>query len=168
MLAPAFAAALSLCALFAGDASARHDAGARHAELIRRLVERADPAAIEYVVKSVRSGMPPRSLEAFLEGAQQAPHADYVPLLRRLTRYRKERIRALALVALAAFDDDHGAEAALLAMEDPSLDVRLLGVQLAERHTAPHVEEAMLLLLDRDARVAKIVGRSSSTSTQGL
>ena len=151
-------ASLSLCALLAVDAA--QDGSARHAQMIRRLVERADSAAIEYVVKSVRAGLPPQSLEAFLEAARQVPQVDYVPLLRRLTRYRKERIRALALVALAAFDEDHGAEAAILAMDDPSLDVRVLGLSLAERFTAPHVEEAVLLLLDRDPRVAAIVGRS--------
>jgi hypothetical protein len=111
------------------------------------------------VVRSVGAGLPPRSLEAFLDAAQQSPHAEYLPSLRELTRYRKERIRALALVALAALDDDHGAEAALRAMDDPSLRIRVLGLALAERHTAPHVEEAVLLLLDRDPRVAKLVGR---------
>ena len=166
MLHVAFLAALTLGAALAEDGAAtpdraaERDADARHAEMIRRLVVRADPAAVEYVVRSVRGGLPPQSLMAFLEAAREQPQADYVPLLRRLTRYRKERVRALALVALAAYDDDCGEEAALRAMDDPSLDVRLLGVALAEQHTAPHVEEAVLMLLERDAQVAEIVNRS--------
>ncbi len=165
MLHATFCAALVLGAVLAEDGAAtpdpapQLDADGRHAEMIRRLVLRADRAAIEYVVRSVRGGLPPQSLAAFLEAAREQPQVEYLPLLRRLTRYRKERIRALALVALAAFDDDAGAEAALRAMDDPSLDVRLLGLALAQEHTAPHVEEAMLLLIDRDPRVAQIVGR---------
>lgn len=125
--------------------------------MIGRLVRRGDSAAVDYVVAAAQNGMPPRSLEAFLGAAAEQPRIAYVPLLRRVTSYRKARYRALALVALAAHGESFGAEAALRAMDDPSLNVRLLGLQLAQTHTAPHVEEAVILLLDRDERVAKIV-----------
>lgn len=145
--------------LLAADASA----GDRHAQMIERLVLRGDPAAVEYVVRRVDEGLPPPALEAFLDAAREAPRADFVPALRRLTHYRKETIRARAFAALAAIDDDHGAEAAVAAMDDPSLSIRLLGLQLGERHTSPRTEEAALLLLDRDPELAEIVRRSRAS-----
>ncbi len=42
-------------------------------------------------------------------------------------------------------------------MDDSSLEIRLLGVDLALANTAPHVEEALLRLLARDEAVAKVV-----------
>lgn len=143
-------------ALLAFDGSASD----RHARMIERLVLRGDPAAVEYVVKRVHQGLPPAALEAFLDAARQAPREDFVPALDTLTRYRKETIRARAFAALAALGDDHGEDAAVRAMDDPSLAIRLLGLQLSELHTSPRTEEAALLLLDRDAEVAEIVRRS--------
>ena len=148
--------ATTVLAAWMGAAEA-NAADARHAGMIGRLVRRGDDAAVEYVVKQVKHGMPPRSMEAFLEAAREKPQAEYVPLLRRATTYRKPRYRALALVALAAVDRDHGEEAALRALDDPSLDVRLLGLRLADEFTAPNVEEAVIKLLARDHRLAKIV-----------
>src|SRR5688572_19246916 len=124
--------------LLAADASA----GDRHAQMIERLVLRGDSAAVEYVVRRVREGLPPPALEAFLDAARGAPRTEFVPALRTLTRYRKETIRARAFAALAALGDDYGVEAAVAAMDDPSLSIRLLGLQLGEEHTSPRTQEA--------------------------
>jgi hypothetical protein len=132
----------------------------RHARMIERLVLRGDAAAVDYVVRRVRDGMPPAALEAFLDAARAAPRPEFVPSLRALTHYRKETIRARAFAAIAALGDDYGVEAALGAMDDPSLSIRLLGLKLAEQHTSPRTEEAAILLLDRDAEVAEIVRRA--------
>lgn len=136
------------------------DGSERHAQMITRLVHRGDPAAVDYVVRRLDQGLPPAALEAFLDAAREAPREDFVPALRELTRYRKETIRARAFAALAALGDDYGAEAAVGAMDDPSLSIRLLGLKLGEEHTSPRTEEAAILLLDRDAEIAGIVARS--------
>ncbi len=135
----------------------RFDPDARQARLLTRLMKRGDPAAIDYVLRTVEGGAPPQSLAAFLQAARSHPQDEYARLLRPLTHYRKDVVRAQALAALAAIDHTHGAEAALLAMEDTSLEIRLLGLDLAHSHTAPHVEEAMLRLVARDEAVAKVV-----------
>lgn len=126
----------------------------RQARLIRKMVRRADPAAVDYLLKAVASGLPPRSLAAFLDEVRIHPDPAFVSTLRRLTQYRKDTIRARALVALAAVDVDHGSEAALVALDDPKLEIRVLGLELARRFTAPNVEDAVLLLVDRDAEIA--------------
>lgn len=132
-----------------------HDAD--QARLFKSLMKRGDAAAIDYVLERVDRGLPPKSLAAFVDGARATPRDAYAPALRRLTRYRNESIRARALVALAQIDRATGSEAALIAMDDASLQIRLLGVDLARAHTAPNVEEELLLLLARDEAVAKAV-----------
>lgn len=133
------------------------DHDARQARLFDSMMSRADPIALEVVLSKVEGGLPPKSLAAFVDNARVYPRAEYAPALRRYARYRKPTIRARALVALAAIDRDYGAEAALMAMDDPSTEIRLLGVDLALANTAPHVEEAMLRLIARDPAVAKVV-----------
>ena len=133
------------------------DHDARQARLFDSMMSRADPVALEVVLTKVGGGLPPKSLDAFVDNARLYPRPEYADALRRYTRYRKDTIRARALVALASIDRDHGAEAALMAMEDTSTEIRILGVDLALAHTAPHVEEAMLRLLARDEAVAKVV-----------
>lgn len=133
----------------------RFDPDARQAKLLTRLMARGDEAAVEYVLERVAGGLPPQSLDAFVDGARMHPQAAYEPALRKLSRYRKDSIRARALVALGAIDPTLGAEAALLAMNDTSVQIRLLGLDLGTTYTAPHVEEAMLRLLARDEAVAK-------------
>jgi hypothetical protein len=135
----------------------RFDHDARQARLFDSMMARADPIALEVVLSKVAGGLPPKSLSAFVDNARTYPRAEYAPALRRFSRYRKPTIRARALVALAAIDRDYGAEAALAAMDDPSVEIRLLGVDLALANTAPHVEEALLRLLARDEEVAKVV-----------
>lgn len=135
----------------------RFDPAQRQALMIKSLVKRGDPAAVKYVWAAVERGLPPASLEAFLDGAREKPNERYAPALRKLTRYRKDTIRARALVALASLGDDFGSEAALLALRDSVLDIRLLGLDLARVHTAPHVEEAVIRLLARDEELAAIV-----------
>ncbi len=137
------------------------DHDARQARLFDSMMERADPVALDVVLSKVAGGLPPKSLAAFVDNARAYPRPEYAPALRRYARYRKATIRARALVALAAIDREHGAEAALRAMDDTSLQVRLLGVDLALAHTAPHVEEAMLRLLVRDQAVAKVVRKGN-------
>jgi|GEM_PF-2096879 len=135
----------------------RFDHDARQARLFDSMMARADPVALDVVLTKVAGGLPPKSLAAFVDNARVYPRAEYAPALRRYARYRKDTIRARALVALAAIDRDFGAEAALMAMDDPSTEIRVLGVDLALAHTAPHVEEALLRLLARDEAVAKVV-----------
>ena len=136
------------------------DHDARQARLFDSMMSRADPVALEVVLSKVEGGLPPKSLAAFVDNARAYPRPEYAEALRRFARYRKDTIRARALVALAAIDRDHGAEAALLAMDDASTEIRLLGVDLALAHTAPHVEEAMRRLIARDEAVAKVVRQS--------
>lgn len=138
----------------------RFDHDAQQARLFDSMMARADPIALEVVLSKVAGGLPPKSLSAFIDNARVYPRREYAPALRRYTRYRKPTIRARALVALAAIDRDFGAEAALLAMDDPSVEIRLLGVDLALTNTAPHVEEALLRLLARDEAVARVVRKN--------
>ena len=133
------------------------DHDARQARLFNSMMSRADPVALEVVLGKVAGGLPPKSLDAFVDNARKYPREEYAPALRRYARYRKPTIRARALVALSAIDRDFGSEAALLAMDDPNIEIRVLGVELALTHTAPHVEEALMRLLARDEAVAKIV-----------
>jgi len=133
------------------------DHDAHQARLFDSMMSRADPIALEVVLSKVAGGLPPKSLAAFVDNARVYPRPEYADALRRYARYRKDTIRARALVALAAIDRDYGAEAALMAMEDTSTEIRILGVDLALAYTAPHVEEAMLRLLARDEAVAKVV-----------
>ncbi len=143
-------------------AAARHfDEDARQARLFESMMSRADPVALEVVLSKVAGGLPPKSLAAFVDNARTYPRPEYAPALRRYARYRKATIRARALVALAQIDREHGVEAALRAMDDDALEVRLLGVDLALAHTAPHVEEAMLRLIVRDEAVAKVVRKGN-------
>jgi len=135
----------------------RFDHDARQARLFDSMMARADPVALEVVLSKVEGGLPPKSLGAFVDNARAYPRPEYAPALRRFARYRKTTIRARALAALASIDREHGAEAALLAMDDPATEIRLLGVDLALAYTAPHVEEALLRLLARDEAVAKVV-----------
>lgn len=136
------------------------DQDARQARLFNSMMSRADPVALDVVLSKVAGGLPPKSLAAFVDNARAYPREEYAPALRRYARYRKATIRARALVALAAIDRDFGGEAALLAMDDSSIEIRVLGVELALAHTAPHVEEALLRLLARDEAVAKIVRKT--------
>lgn len=135
----------------------RFDHDARQARLFDSMMARADPVALDVVLSKVEGGLPPKSLAAFVDNARVHPRPEYAPALRRYARYRKPTIRARALVALAAIDRDHGSEAALRAMDDSDLDIRLLGVELALIHTAPNVEEALLRLLARDEALSKLV-----------
>jgi hypothetical protein len=135
----------------------RFDHDARQARLFDSMMARADPIALDVVLSKVAGGLPPKSLAAFVDNAREYPRAEYAPALRRFARYRKDTIRARALVALAAIDRECGSEAALLAMADPSSEIRVLGVDLALAYTAPHVEEEMLRLIARDEVVAKAV-----------
>lgn len=136
------------------------DHDARQARLFNSMMSRADPVALDVVLSKVAGGLPPKSLAAFVDNARVYPREEYAPALRRYARYRKATIRARALVALAAIDRDFGGEAALRAMDDSSIEIRVLGVELALAHTAPHVEEALLRLLARDEAVAKIVRKT--------
>ncbi len=138
------------------------DEDARQARLFNSMMSRADPVALDVVLSKVAGGLPPKSLAAFVDNARTYPREEYAPALRRFARYRKPTIRARALVALAAISRDLGSEAALLAMDDPTLEIRVLGVELALAYTAPHVEEALMRLLDRDEAVAKIVRQTRS------
>ncbi len=138
-------------------AARRFDPDVRQARLFDSMMKRADPVALDVVLSRVAGGLPPRSLEAFVDNARKYPRDEYAPALRRYARYRKTTIRARAIVALAAIDRAHGAEAALLAMDDSSHDIRLLGVDLAHTFTAPNVEEALMRLLARDESIAKAV-----------
>ncbi|MBV1862616.1 MAG: hypothetical protein KUG77_29615, partial [Nannocystaceae bacterium] len=133
---------------------------ARQARLFNSMMSRADPVALDVVLSKVAGGLPPKSLGAFVDNARSYPREEYAPALRRYARYRKATIRARALVALAAIDRDFGGEAALLAMSDPTTEIRVLGVELALAYTAPHVEEALMRLLARDEAVAKIVRKA--------
>ncbi len=135
----------------------KFDPAQRQARLIASLVKRGDSEAVKYVLAAVERGLPPASLEAFLDAAREKPNERYAPTLRKLTRYRKDTIRARALVALASLGEDFGSEAALLALRDDKLDIRLLGLDLARVHTAPHVEEAVIRLMARDEELAAIV-----------
>lgn len=129
----------------------------RKATMIARLVERGDAAAVKYVIKAVDRGLPPAVLSSFLDAARAHPRTAYVPRLRRHLRHRSRHLRARAMVALAEHGQAHATEATLAALEDPDLQVRLLGVDLAQRHTTPELEEAVLALLARDEAVAKAV-----------
>ncbi|MGH1343962.1 MAG: hypothetical protein ACRBN8_20555 [Nannocystales bacterium] len=141
--------------------AARHfDHDARQARLFDSMMSRADPIALGVVLSKVAGGLPPKSLAAFVDNARSYPREEYAPALRRYARYRKATIRARALVALASIDRDFGGEAALLAMDDPTTEIRVLGVEMALAYTAPHVEEALMRLLARDEAVAKIVRKS--------
>jgi len=141
--------------------AARHfDQDARQARLFNSMMSRADPVALDVVLSKVAGGLPPKSLAAFVDNARAYPREEYAPALRRYARYRKATIRARALVALAAIDREFGGEAALLAMDDPTTEIRVLGVELALAYTAPHVEEALMRLLARDEAVAKIVRKA--------
>lgn len=135
----------------------RFDHDADQARMFTRLMKRGDRPSVDYVLERVDRGLPPKSLGAFVDGARATPNDAYAPALRRLSSYRNESIRARALAAMAATDRALGSEAALIAMEDTSLQIRLLGVYLAQTHTAPDVEEALLRLLARDEAVAKAV-----------
>src|SRR5688572_17383167 len=95
--------------LLAADAPA----GDRHAQMTERLVLGGDSAAVGYVVRRVRQGLPPPALEALLDAARGAPRTEFVPVLRTLTRYRKETISAHAFAATAPLGDDYGVEAAV-------------------------------------------------------
>lgn len=155
-----------LDALAAGAPEAdphRAEAEQRQAALIARLIERGDSAAVGFVLDVVDRGLPPRSLDAFLEGARRHPMTAWAAPLRELTVYRKAHVRARALVAWAAIGPDEAREATLAAMNDPELQVRLLGVDMAGEHTTPELEAAVLRLLERDPDVAAVVrGRLES------
>lgn len=155
--------ALALAISLAGTHEARSvehhaavtaQAAERHATMMRSLVRRGDPAAVAYVVRSVRDGLPPPALHAFLEAAQAHPHPAYAAPLRELASYRSPTLRARALLAMAAIDELEARRAVLAALGDPDVRIRLLGLELAETHTTPELEEAALRLLDRDAEVA--------------
>jgi len=121
----------------------------RHAVLIGRLVERGDSAAVEYTLLQLDRGMPPEVLEAFLDAALAHPQSVFVPQILALTKYRMPNIRARAILALAGIADQ-GAKAAFIAMDDPDMRIRRLGLQLTELYTDPAVEEAALLLRTRE------------------
>ena len=129
----------------------------RQAEMIRRLVRRGDPAAVEYVSRQLKRGLPPLALQAFLQEARLHPQPDYVEPLRRLARYRTLHVRAQALVALAAHGDAEAMRATLAALDDPALPIRLLGLDLVQEYTNPAVEEAALALIARDPEVRRTV-----------
>jgi hypothetical protein len=129
----------------------------RQAKMIQRLVARGDAAAIDYVVEAVDRGLPPQLLGAFLDAARTRPQPAYVPRLRRHLRHRSRHLRARAMVALAAHGQDEATAATLAALDDRDLQIRLLGVDLAQRYTTPRLEEAVIALLERDEAVAKIV-----------
>jgi len=137
--------------------SAAVDHDAQQARVFDSMMSRADPVALEVILSKVDGGLPPKSLGAFVDNARTYPRPEYADALRRYARYRKPTIRARALAALAAIDRARGSEAALLAMDDASLEIRLLGVDLALAYTAPNVEEALLRLLARDEAVADVV-----------
>lgn len=129
----------------------------RQAALLARLIARGDEAGRRFVVDAVHRGLPPRSLDAFLEASRRHPHPDWEAPLRDLTRYRKTHVRARALVSWAAIGPQQAREATLAAMDDPDLQVRLLGIDMANEHTTPELEAAVLRLLERDRDVAAIV-----------
>jgi hypothetical protein len=133
------------------------EARERQAKMIARLMRRGDAAAVDYVVRAVDRGLPPESLGAFVGTAHTHPHPAYRLRLRRLMRHRTPHIRARAMVAFAVYGPLEASEATLAALDDADLEVRLLGVELAERYTSPELEEAVLALLDRDEAVAKVV-----------
>lgn len=135
----------------------RADDERRQADLIARLIARGDSAARGFVVEAVKRGLPPRSLDAFLEGTRLHPSPAWAATLRDLTRYRKAHVRARALVSWAAIGSEEARRATLTAMNDPELQVRLLGVDMAHEHTTPELEAAVLRLLDRDPDVAAVV-----------
>jgi hypothetical protein len=137
-------------------------AAQRQAAMMRALVRRGDPAAVAYVTQTVRDGVPPQALHAFLETARAHPHAAFTLLLRELASYRSVRVRAWALLALAAIDEPEAHRAVLAALGDPDVRIRLLGLSLAETYTTPELEEASLRLLDRDPEVAAIATASTS------
>jgi hypothetical protein len=132
-------------------------AAQRQASLLRTLVQRGDTAAVEYVVRTVRAGLPPVALHAFLDGARAHPHASYAVLLARLAAYRNATVRAKALLAWAEVDDPSARKAVLAALDDPDLRIRLLGLDMVVEHTTPELEEAALRLIERDAEVARAV-----------
>lgn len=129
----------------------------RKAKMIARLVSRGDAAAVDYVVKAVDRGLPPVVLGSFLDAAGKHPRAAYVPRLRRHLRHRSKHLRARAMVSLAEHGQRFATEATLAALEDSDLQIRLLGVDLAQKYTTPQLEEAVLALLERDEDVAKAV-----------
>jgi hypothetical protein len=145
----------------AAEHRALRDADAkRQAELMTRLVRRGDAAAVDYVVRAVQSGLPPIALHAFLVEAQHHPDKRYGASLQRLTHYRNPGIRARALVAVAALGPAKAHWAALRALDDPELDIRLLGLDLCRAHTTPDLEEAALRLIARDRAVAAAIARA--------
>lgn len=134
-----------------------YDPESIHAEVIERLVERRDPAGVSHVVRAVKRGLPPEALRAFLSAAAKHPHPAYLPELERLVHYRRPEVRARALLALASTSPRQARRAALLAMDDPLVGIRLLGVDLARRYTTPDLEEAALRLIARDPEVAALL-----------
>ena len=64
----------------------------RKAKMIARLVQRGDPAAVDYVTKAVDRGLPPVVLGSFLDAAREHPQAAYVPRLRRHLRHRSRHV----------------------------------------------------------------------------
>lgn len=148
---------LGMQLLATDPAPPRPDAVQRRANMLQSLVARGDDVAIAYVVREVeRGGVPPRALQAFLDAVREHPHPAYVGVLRTLTAYRNPAIRQRAFLAMAATDDALATEAALLAMNDTELRLRLLGLYLVHLHTNPRLEEAAILLLDRDRELAAI------------
>ena len=129
-------------------------AARRQAAMMRSLVQRGDPAAVSWVVRAVTDGVPPPVLDAFLDAARQHPQPAYAAPLRGLSSYRSATVRARALLALAVIDEAEARHAVLVAMRDPDLRVRLLGLEMAQTFTTPELEEASLRLLDRDPEVA--------------
>jgi HEAT repeat protein len=131
-------------------------AAERQATIMRSLVRRGDAAAVAYVVRAVGEGLPPVALVAFLEAARTHPNPAYAPVLQRLAAYRSTRIRAWALLALASIGEGEAHRAVRRAMTDADVRVRLLGLEMAQTHTTPELEEAALRLLDRDPEVAAL------------
>jgi hypothetical protein len=131
-------------------------AAERHATMMRSLVKRGDPAAVAYVVRAVQEGLPPVALLSFLEAARRHPNPAYAEVLQALASYRSVRVRAWALLALAAIGEAEAHHAVTTAFGDADVRIRLLGLGMAETYTTPALEEASLRLLDRDPEVATI------------
>jgi hypothetical protein len=121
---------------------------------VQDLGSRPDPLGVAYLVELVRGGLPPAALVAFLDVAITHPQPEYVVELERLADYRRAEVRARAYLALSRSGGAAARVAATKALDDPDLRLRLLGVELVRRHTAPDLEEAAMRLIERDPTVA--------------
>ncbi len=116
---------------------------------VRALAVSADPVDVDDLRRTVAAGLPPGVLVAALVTLREHPNPLHLNLLRDLSTYRRAEVRGQALAALAALGAGPANEAVLAALDDMDPGIRRLGLHLAELHSDPIIEEAVLALRER-------------------